>query len=133
MRIGLTGEAVAKLADGRELALVMNNAAWIAAEDELDQSYLEILQYLVRSEIAKRVLKLGVQSALLFAATRAQHREMSRDDCAALIIEDGNSVGDALAKAIAGSIKMKDDEPGEARPAKTPAKPKRSDGIGKKS
>lgn len=126
MANALIGEADAILpAEGevaeRTLHLVMNNSAWFAVEDLLDKSYADVFAEVVLAEVQQRSVKLKTSAALVFGATRRDHDELTLDDCAELVKGHGSIVLPALGKAMRASIKLREPEPGEAKPAGTPA------------
>lgn len=125
----LLGEAEATVPgigdDGADvrLHLKLGNAEWVLAERQLGgTSYLDIVSSLITAEMAGRSASLDTTRAVLWAATRRQHPELTIEDCGELVAQYGLHVLGPLGEAIRGSIKLKDAEPGEAKPAKGPAK-----------
>lgn len=127
----LMGEATVDLPD-LKLELVMNNGAWVQVEQVLDMSYLDALASLVEAEIMGRAPKLGVTRAILWGATRANHPEITLDECGQLVMEHGEGVLAPLGRAVRGSIKLKDPDQGEAKPPKPPAAKRKAAGNGTK-
>jgi hypothetical protein len=131
----LLGEAEAVIpADGEDaedirLHLKLGNPEWVLAERQLGgTSYLDIVSSLIAAEMAGRSPSLDTTRAVLWAATRRNHPELTIDECGEIVAQCGGYVLGPLGEAIRGSIKLKDAEPGEAKPAKGPAK----DGTGTK-
>lgn len=111
--IALRGEAVA-IAGDDVLNLVMDNAAWVEAEDLLNQSLHEMLAYLGQCSADNRAPKNGTMRALLFGATRRNHGALTVDQCGDLLVRFPD-VFEPLCKAISGSMRWNEDaEPGEA-------------------
>lgn len=135
MAISLVGEATVTFDDTDELGeksprtldLVMNNAAWMAVESITKVSYLETISELAQCEVSGRAPLLGTVGALLYGATRAKHRSITLDECCDLMKMDDGEIASAIGEAIRGSLRFKATEPGEAKPAKRPAR-----GTGKK-
>lgn len=116
----------------RVLRLEMNNGAWILVEDLLGEAYKDTVAYLltcaeIRHPETKELIragqhvKLSVRRALLFAATRLHHPELSMDDCGEMLLEHHSRLEDPIDVAVLRSLKLKVPEPGEARPAATSA------------
>jgi hypothetical protein len=123
--IPLRGEATAQLGD-RTLTLVLDNNAWGEIEEVLDLSYIDLLAKLAASEIAGRAPKNRVMRAVLWGATRAHHPELTLDQCGDLLMLHPDLHG-PLSEAMVRSTRSaepvaEDDAPGEAKPAKGPAK-----------
>lgn len=118
---------------GETLSLVMDNGAWVVAEDLLDQSMLEIVGRLQSWAQQDRPPRIGTMRALLWGATRLHHPEMTIDQCGDALNRWPDLHG-ALGKAISGSLTWRDadegqdDSPGEAVPPKAAAKPARKPG-----
>jgi hypothetical protein len=126
----LLGEAEAVIPgegeDGADirLHLKLGNPEWVLAERQLGgTSYLDIVSSLIAAEMSGRSASLDTTRAVLWAATRRDHPELTLDECGEIVAQFGVFVLGSLGEAIRGSIKMKDAEPGEAKPAKGPAKP----------
>lgn len=125
----LRGESTVTAGD-RTLRLVMTNQAWMNVEDVLDESYLDVLEYLGRCIAEGRNPKMRTLRALLWAACGEHHPDVSLDDAATLLMAHPTIYG-GLGEAMRGSLSLaKDDEPGEAMPPATAASP---DGTGTKS
>jgi hypothetical protein len=120
--------------DGADLTLQLKlgNPEWVLVERQLGTSYLDVISALVTAEISGRSASLGDTRAVLWAATRRHHaEELTLEDCGELVTQFGGSVLGPLGEAIRGSIKMKEPDQGEAKPARTPATKK--GGIGTES
>lgn len=123
MVVALRGEASAEL-DDRTLTLVLDNGAWCEIEEVLDLSYLDIIAKLATGEIAGRSPKNRIMRAILWGSTRQHHDEMTIDECGDLLMLHPNLHG-PLSQIIVRSTRSQEPaEPGEAKPAKTPAKRK---------
>lgn len=137
MIIPLLGEAEAVVPgvgkDGAELRLhlKLGNPEWVLAERTLGgTSYLDIVTSMVTAELSGKSVSLETARAVLWAATRRHHKELTVEDCGELVAQFGSSVMPALGEAIRGSIKVKEPDQGEAEPAKVPAKKKAGTGTG---
>jgi len=129
MAVALKGEASVTVA-GETYLLVMNNAAWMAAEAVLDQSFLDITVEIVTAGARNQNLKLSTAAALLYGATRAHHPEVDLDGCGGLLRGGGMSMMTPLYEAVAGSLKFAEPDSGEAKPVAARAK-KKPRGTGK--
>lgn len=132
----LMGEALASL-EGRTLTLAFDNPAWMTVEDLLGGGdYLEIVSAMLKREAEGKSPLPFTMRALLFAATRTYHPELSLEDCVALLAAEPAPLYAALGEAMRASIPFaKAPAPGEAPPAATPAKKTRKGkpGTGKQS
>ena len=115
--LALRGEAKAQAGD-LALKLVFDNAAWCVVEEVLDRSYADVLRELFEAELLGNTPKLKVTGALLFAATRREHPELTLEQCRDLMMAHPGDLGDPLGAAMRGSLpKNEAAEPGEAKPA----------------
>lgn len=124
MIVPLLGEAeavvpgVGKGGADLNLHLKIGNAEWVLAERALGGvSYLDIVTSLVRPELEGRSAALDTTRTALWAATRRHHSDLTVDDCGELVAQFGEYVLPALGEAIRGSIKLKEPDVGEAKPA----------------
>lgn len=109
------------------LHLKLGNAEWVLAERQLGGiGWLDIVNALIAAEMSDRTASLDMTRAVLWAATRRNHPSLSIEDCGELVAQCGGFVLGPLGQAIRGSIKLKDAEPGEAKPPSGAA----TDGIG---
>jgi hypothetical protein len=131
MALALKGEATVHVA-GETYHLVMDNAAWMAAEAVLDSSFLDITVEIVTAAAQKRHLKLSTGAGLLYGATRANHATLGLDDCGGLLRGGGMDIMTPLYDAVAGSLKFAEPGSGEAKPEAARAK-KKPRGSGKRS
>lgn len=119
----LRGEATAQAGE-RTLTLVLDNSAWCEIEEVLDTSYLDLLATLFRGELEGRSPKNRIMRAILWGATRAHHPEMTLEQCGDALMRDP-SLHEPLAEVVRASTQSQEPaEPGEAKPAKKPAKAK---------
>lgn len=117
----LRGEAIAQAGD-QQLKLTLDNNAWVEIEEVLDISYLDILLQLAQGEIAGRSPKNRLMRAILWGATREHHPELTLSGCGDLLMQYP-SLHDPISEAIVRSSRSEEPvEPGEAEPAKAPAK-----------
>ena len=128
MIVPLLGEAEAVIPgvgeEGADLPLhlKLGNAEWVLAEQQLGgQSFLDIISSMVTAELAGLSPALGTTRAVLWAATRRHHSDLTIDDCGEMVTQFGPAVLGPLGEAIRGSIKTKEPDTGEAGPAKAPA------------
>jgi hypothetical protein len=99
------------------LHLKLGNAEWVLAERQLGgTSYLDIVSSLIAAEMSDRSPSLDTTRAVLWAATRRHHPDLTIELCGELVAQCGGFVLGPLGQAIRGSIKLKDAEPGEAKP-----------------
>lgn len=116
--LGEAGAVVPGLGDegaDLKLHLKLGNPEWVLTERELGgQSYLDIIASMVAAEMSGRSASLETTRAVLWAATRRHHKELTIDDCGELVTQFGGIVLGPLGEAIRGSIKTKEPEPGEA-------------------
>lgn len=136
MIVPLLGEAEAAVPgigeDGGDLRLhlKLGNPEWVTAERVLGgTSYLDIISSMVAAEMSGRSASLDTTRAVLWAATRRHHSSLTIEDCGELVTQFGAAVLGPLGEAIRGSIKTKEPETGEAKPAKAPAKQKSGTGT----
>lgn len=87
------GEAQLPLNDGRELTLVLDFEALITAEAAFGQPLALLLGRAMTGFV-------GARRALLFAALRALHPEITLEEAGQITLTDGEAVDDALAAAI---------------------------------
>jgi len=131
----LDGVITADLGD-RQLTLCLDNAAWLLVEEQLNQSMFEVLAELGDALREFRSVKVGTMRALLWAATRRAHEELTPDDCQNLCFSHPMVMGHVV-RAVEASIKLQapseDAAPGEAAPGKRPATTTRRAGTGKTS
>lgn len=119
----LRGEATAQAGE-RTLTLVLDNSGWAAVEELLDVSYLDLLAKLVADNLAGRAPQNRFMRAILWGATRAHHPEMTLEECGDALMRDP-SLHEPLAEVVRASTQSQEPvQPGEAKPAKKPAKAK---------
>jgi len=119
----LDGVITADLGD-RQLTLCLDNAAWLLVEEQLNQSMFEVLAELGDALREFRSVKVGTMRALLWAATRRAHEELTPDDCQNLCVSHPKVMGHVV-RAVEASMKLQAPDggaaPGEAVPGKRPA------------
>ena len=120
---------------GETFHLVLNNQAWIEAEEVLGYSILDMIEELKQALDAGKNPKVRHMAALLFGGLVRQHPGLSEDAVVDMIFSGDPAVKNGLLRAIAGAqppeLADTETEAGNA-PAAGTTKPKKA-GIGKRS
>lgn len=121
--MAIRGEASATLADGRVLRLVVNFATLARAAAETGIPAGELFAVL-RKDDGRQMLALA---ALAEQAVRTNHPEIDSEEVGELMLLQGEALGGALAKALAGAFGK------EAETSDKNANPPRKRGTGTSS
>jgi len=119
------GEALLRLADGRELTMRFDYAALVEAEDAADKGTEEMMK-----ELASGGARLSTVRAMLYGGLRFHHADVTLDECGDLLMTDGEAVSQAMGGAMQA---MADRRPANPRPGPTAQAPPRPHGIGTRS
>lgn len=102
-----------KLKDKRELVLVLDFEALVAAE----AAYGKPLAHILSDANAGFI---GATRALLFGTLQANHGDLSLKDATDIFMLDSDAVGSALEVATAAAFPTEDKKAGKAKPAPRP-------------
>ncbi len=117
----IRGETPLKLQDGREFTLVLDFEALVQAES----AYGKPLAHLMADAAAEFI---GASRALLFGALQARHPSITLRDASAMVIQNGDTVSEALTRAAEACFPAEDKEAGNA-PKPRPGKRSGRNGV----
>ena len=113
----MLGEASVEIG-GETLTLVINNTALLALEELTDRSFLDVVAEIIAAQEAKRLQKVGTMQALVWAALRAHHDEVSTEQAGALVLRHRAALMTAVFDALNAALPKEDADAGEAKPPK---------------
>lgn len=126
MTNAVKGEAVLKLADGRELTLVLDFEAFVSAESAYGKPIAQLT-------VDARAGFIGALRAMLFGALRAHHSDIDVRGAGEIMQADA-AAADAAMEAAARRAYPDADPEGDKEPGKArPPRGKASGGNGAKS
>ena len=127
----IRGEAVAKLASGRKLTLVVNLATIAKTAAQTGIVAKDILPVLGDKNDPRQML---VMIAMVQNALHRHHRDLDDDDVGEMMLEqaDADAIGEALMAGVQGAF-GEEEEAGDDAPPNPPKAKRRGTGTGSRA